>query len=107
MTKDCTEEFKKLSNKIALFWLVEIGYLVFVVFAFEATEELIKWGSLEFYIFIASLSLLMFMVLRWFSPRCPNCGQGLYSVIEINKYPIMVKSFIGKNCGGCGAKLKT
>ena len=107
MTKDCTEEFKKLSSKIGLFWLVYIGYLIGVAVALDATRELIDWGSLEFYIFTASLGLGMFLVLRWFSPRCPNCGQGLYSVIEINKYPIMVKNWIGKNCGGCGAKLKT
>lgn len=107
MTKDCSEEFKQLGPKIGLFWVAYLSYLVFVVFAIETTRGLINWGSLEFYLLFVVLVLGMFIVLKLFSPRCPNCGQGIYSIVEIKGFPIAVKNWASKNCGGCGAKFKT
>jgi hypothetical protein len=53
-------------------------------------------------------SLVLFMVvLKKTMPRCPNCTQGIYSVIELKGYPLVLKSWSGKNCWGCGAKYKT
>jgi hypothetical protein len=54
----------------------------------------------------------MIMGLFWFSfyiiavPRCPKCGLGLFSVIEIKKVPIIVKSWVGNHCFGCGVEVK-
>ena len=39
-------------------------------------------------------------------PRCPKCGMGLFSVLEIRHVPVIVKSWIGPRCSGCGANLQ-
>ena len=107
MIKDCTEEFKRLDRKIGIFWLGYVGYLIASALIFSAMVNQCGWGSLEFYITATGIGVGHFVLLRYLSPRCPNCNQGLYSIVEINKYPVVVKTWIGKNCWGCGAKLKT
>ncbi|WP_460242356.1 hypothetical protein [Aurantivibrio infirmus] len=107
MTKDCTQEFKLLDRKIGVFWLAYISYLIASVLTFQAVVSPREWGSFKFYIFFAGVVLGLLILLRYLSPRCPSCKQGLYSVVEIKKYPVVVKTWIGKHCWGCGAKLKT
>ncbi len=107
MIKDCTEEFKRLDRKIGIFWLAYIGYLTVAAIALNTVADRCEWASLEFNATFLAIAVGMLLVFRFFSPRCPNCGQGLYSLAEIGKYPIIVKTWIGKKCCGCGAKLKT
>ncbi len=40
--------------------------------------------------------------LTTFTPRCPKCGQGLFSIIEIGRVPIIIKSWVSNSCLGCG-----
>lgn len=57
---------------------------------------------------IAFFTFAFFMVIgyRHIVPRCPSCGLGLYSLTEYNGYPLIVKTWIGKNCAVCGARFK-
>ncbi len=59
-------------------------------------EVLIAGMALAFWLF-----LLIKMV-----PRCPSCGMGLFSIIEIGRVPITVRSWVGDSCSRCGAALK-
>lgn len=55
---------------------------------------------------IAASGALMFMyVLTRFIPRCRNCGYGLFSVLEIGRVPVVVKSWVGHRCSGCGKEI--
>jgi hypothetical protein len=45
---------------------------------------------------------LWWVYLAMFTPRCPKCGQGLFSIIEIGKVPIVIKSWVSDRCWGCG-----
>ena len=65
-------------------------------------------------IFGAPTSFVVFVVavLVWFAiliiavPRCPKCNMGYFSMIEIAKVPILVRSWVGEKCSRCGASLK-
>ncbi len=39
-------------------------------------------------------------------PKCPKCGYGLFSVIEIRSFPLILRSWVASHCSGCGEKLK-
>ena len=69
-----------LPQKIAGF---PSGYLIFILAAFA-------W----------------FTVLMRFIPRCPNCGLGYFSMVEIGRFPVLVKSWVGTHCYGCGKELE-
>lgn len=107
MSEDCTEEFKRLNRRIDLYWIFLIGYLIVVSVLFDVVSSNLKWeSSSHFYAFCViffGLLLLLWLI----SPRCPSCGRGLYSIIEFRKFPILIKSRIGKSCLGCGARLRT
>ena len=58
-----------------------------------------------FVVFILSASA-WFTVLVRFVPRCPNCGLGYFSMLEIKRFPVIAKSWVGSHCYGCGKELK-
>jgi hypothetical protein len=59
-----------------------------------------------------SLVLFVVAVVIWYAllvkamPRCPNCGMGLFSIIEIGRFPVVLRSWVGDTCSKCGAPLK-
>jgi len=59
-----------------------------------------------------SVMIFGVIVIFWYAilvkavPRCPNCGMGLFSIIEVGRLPIFLKSWVGKECSRCGAPLK-
>ena len=56
---------------------------------------------------IAGIALpIWLLLLIKMVPRCPNCGMGLFSILEISRVPIIVRSWVGDSCSGCGATLK-
>jgi len=60
----------------------------------------------RFYV-IGALALIIWMVyLTKAIPRCHKCGYGVFSIFEIKRVPIIVKSIVGKHCSNCGAVLK-
>ena len=56
--------------------------------------------------FIGLVSLVLWLTyLKKTIPKCPKCGLGLFSIIEIFRIPILGKSWVGTHCSGCGTKL--
>jgi hypothetical protein len=47
-----------------------------------------------------------FTVLMRYVPRCPNCGLGYFSMVEVGRFPVIAKSWVGSHCYGCGKELK-
>ena len=39
-------------------------------------------------------------------PRCPECGKGVFTVLELGKVPVILKSWVGSQCSNCGAKFE-
>lgn len=107
MSKDCTEEFKRLDRRVGLYWVFLIGYLIAVSVLFNVVSSSFKWGSASHFYLFCVMGFGLLLLLRLISPRCPSCGRGLYSIIEFKKFPILIKSWIGKSCLGCGARLRT
>ena len=107
MIKDCTKEMKELKSKIGMFWLAFILYGILSVNLLSLCFKKFIFGIPAVYIAALGIIIGVNILFRYLSPRCPNCGHGLYSAIEIKKYPVVLKSWISKNCYGCGAKLKT
>ncbi len=104
MKKTNLDSDRKLDRAIGIFWVLIVFYLMFSV---AITKYLIgaQYVSSGVRIFLF-LGLLFFVLLRFISPRCPNCGLGIYSIFEIKKFPILIKQWSGKNCEGCGVALR-
>lgn len=65
--------------------------------AFDLSSSWITW-------MIAGIAWLSY--LRLFIPRCPKCGMGVFSIVEVAKFPIIVKSWVSSKCFECGEKLE-
>lgn len=105
MDKDCRAEFNKIRSKIQKQWGIII--LIFI-------------GVLPWFLIISSIfgdkvaSILMipyaffylYSVIKLYFFKCPNCNKSLYSVIEIQHIPILVKTWVSAYCTHCGVRLK-
>lgn len=45
-------------------------------------------------------------VLKKTIPRCPSCNHGIYSLVEMYNFPLVLKPWSGDKCRSCGAKFK-
>lgn len=58
------------------------------------------------YLVFIGVAFAWFTVLVRFLPRCPNCGLGYFSMLEVKRFPVIAKSWVGSHCYGCGKELK-
>lgn len=98
MTNDVST-LRQKANKIALGSLLGI-FLVLLFFIYALPNKVFGIPS-SLIVFVMGATLWLYVVIRLI-PRCPNCGLGLFSVVEIGRVPVIVKSWVGKNCYGCG-----
>ena len=54
---------------------------------------------------IAIVGIIWIAFFTKYVPRCPKCGLGYFSILEIGKVPIIVTTRFGTKCYGCGANL--
>lgn len=64
------------------------------------------FGLSRFVLLCVIVGVAWFLFLRKFIPRCPNCGLGVLSYIEIAKIPVFMRSWVGSHCSRCGEALK-
>jgi len=64
------------------------------------------FGAPKFLMLGLVLGALWLVILVKAIPRCPKCGTGLFSFVEFYRFPIIMRSWVGKTCSGCGAPLK-
>jgi len=58
-----------------------------------------------FFIILAVGSGWLYVITKMI-PKCPKCGYGLFSVIEVRNIPIIVRSWVASHCSGCGDRLE-
>ena len=105
MAIDCTKEFEELKPLIKRFGFVVVAFFVIMLVTMQFLHYVGLTGGLR--ILVSALWVPAFLeVIKRYTPRCPNCKQSLYAVVEYKGYPIVCKSSAGKNCWGCGAKFK-
>ena len=85
---------------IALYGSLLVLFLVMLLFLALIPDEIL--GISKNFIMVSTLVIGWFFILLKVLPRCPNCGMGVYSLIEYKRVPIFVKSWISKRCSGCG-----
>lgn len=85
------------------------GFFAWFMIAGVANEQLPqtvgaipKFGVLALLIGIPWLAFLTKAI-----PRCANCGLGVFSVWEVKRIPILVKSWVGKRCIRCKTEFCT
>jgi len=106
MENNYIKEFEQLKPKFFKFFVLEaICFVAICVLVFNFPEIYI-FGSSTQLIFIVLVTITSIAIYRHFAPRCPKCNYGVYSVVEIGNYPIIVKSWVGKRCFHCGAQFK-
>jgi len=107
MKKDCTEEMRKEYKKGEVFFFALVVYIITALSILSSLSNKVLFDLPAMFIGFVGVVIGMLIIFRYLSPRCTNCGLGVLSLIEIKKYPIVLKTWGGKNCWGCGAKLKT
>lgn len=81
------------------------GLLVFVL-ALEVTLPNEIYGVSSGWLTFIIVGACWLSYLRLFIPRCSKCGLGVFSIVEVAKFPIIVKSWVGAKCFRCGEKLE-
>jgi hypothetical protein len=98
-------DVKSLSFAKRKFWRISFGAAIVLIVVVVAFGEFHVLG-LKIAPLIALASILgWFYLLYKFSPRCQNCGQGIYSVIEVGRVPLVVRWPHGEKCLSCGKNL--
>ena len=82
------------------FGLVSVGIL-------SETKEVYYAGISVWNIVMPVIVIIFMLLIKKLTPRCPYCGMGRFSVFEIKGFPIIVKSWRGKSCLRCDARVKT
>lgn len=106
MFKDCSEEFKLLKPKIERYWFLVVASTFITFFLILEFFEKCIWGIEVQYILGFIYFLINIYLLRFEQPRCPNCDFGIYSLIEVKKYPIFLTSMSPGACAKCNAIFK-
>ena len=60
----------------------------------------------KFIVLVVTVGVTWFVYLTLAIPRCHKCGYGVFSILEIKRVPIIVKSWVSDNCSNCGVELK-
>ena len=67
-------------------------------------EEVAGFRSFDLVSIVVFFAQYIFLVR--FVPRCPNCGLGYFSVVEVKRFPIIYRGWVSRHCFGCGKELK-
>jgi hypothetical protein len=98
MTKN---ESNQRQNAYTILYGSLVAIVCFVVLFISVLPKEVAGMPVRSIIPVIALFVWMY-VLTKFIPRCPNCGLGLFSIIEIGRVPVVLKSWVGNQCPGCG-----
>jgi hypothetical protein len=63
------------------------------------------FGISSFIVTACIAGIFWIVYITKYIPRCPKCGYGYFSILEIKRVPVIVASRFSNKCYGCGAKL--
>ena len=99
----------KIPNQRGRAYEILFGSLVSLFFVGALLSALLPeyiGGLPRTFIIVAVVGSGWAFVLIKLIPRCPHCGLGYFSVVEIKRFPILARSWVGSHCAGCGKELK-
>ncbi len=63
-------------------------------------------GVPRFVLILTAIIVFWFLILIKLIPKCSKCGMGMFSIVELGYFPVILKPWVGTNCAGCGESLK-
>lgn len=108
---DYTKEYRdrirpEINRHLKRVLLSFIGCVLLLIISSKMLNYFNLPDKLIFILFFLCGAFYLHEIFSFKNIKCPSCKKPLFSLISIGKIPLISRSYVGKHCPHCGAKLR-
>jgi hypothetical protein len=108
---DYTQEYRdrirpEINRRLKRVFLSFIGCVLLLIVASKILDYFGLPDKLIFVLFFPCAGFYLHQIFSFKNIRCPHCNKPLLTLANIGKIPLISKSYVGKHCPHCPAKLR-